>query len=230
MSFRFCISLPDPYHKACILCENDNISDIAPNGWGGGPKGTVNSSSEVRFGKNSASLNVSGNSCIDINYNSYYNPLSYGNDYTVELWAYPTVLSTYIRILGSAYSNSYHAITICGNSGNGGFYNSFNATAWDINQIINGSFPVNKWTHLCQTRKSNKIYNFINGTLQGTYTSTSNFVNNNSSNNMNMRIGCDNTSNSAPTTGNQYKGYVQNIKFSTICRYTESFTCPTKPY
>jgi len=89
MRVNFTRSLPDPYHKAVFLCMNQHIGDIAYNGWGGGYVGNVvTNTNGLRFGKIAAGIGGTNNiSYIYFNNNSYFDPLAYGNDYTIELWA-----------------------------------------------------------------------------------------------------------------------------------------------
>lgn len=219
MSFRFCRSLPDPYYKACILCENDNVNNNAPDGWSTVPNNITTNNSIAKFGNNSAQFNSSY-----INITNAYANISGNNDYTFECWIYPTDSTLSARIISASNSSSnYHAIQIIRNHttniSNIYFYNS-NGTRWTNSFTTNNNIsPLNTWLHICQTKKAGVVYNFINGSLLNT-ASIDNIA---SSGSAIVDIG-------RVANGYYFKGYMQSIKFSNIARYTESFTCPTKPY
>ena len=242
--FRFTRSLPDCFYKAVILCENENISDISKDGWGGAAYNPYKENNISKFGEKSVGLNLSGYvSAVDILYNSYYNPLAYGNDFTIEMWIYnTTATSTCKHLVTSGYNNQSAAlffilnsrVTVHGNFNNIWMGNYNTTTGNNTNTVYYSSdntVPLNNWTHLCNTRKGNTVYYFINGKLLYSCNATQDFNNNNPTNNYDIRIGQRTlTKGTAPSSNSQYFiGYIQNIKFSTIARYTSDFN-PTKPY
>ena len=222
--FRFTRSLPDCFYKAVILCENENTSDISKNGWGCSAYNPYKENNISKFGEKSVGLNISGASYVDILYNAYYNPLAYGNDYTFEILVYHTSTSNSQSIVGSQSTvNDYCPLYFMQGANNITFANSATGSAWLILfASAANTVPINTWTHICQTRKGDKVYCFVNGKLLNTTTTINNLINNRQADNLPLKIGMTNNT-------RQFQGYVQNIKFSTIARYTSDFN-PNKPY
>ena len=233
--FKFSKALPDPYYKVVVLGTNNNITDIAPSGWG-----VVCHNLAVgeiaKFGHSSISLNIDHNqSVIFINYNSYYDPLSYGNDYTIELWFYDVGTATGGSwFLKSAMNTMYEAFGITtlpteiifSNSNTPNPSNQATPYRYTYN-----SFNKNTWFHVAQSRKGNSVYYFVNGNLVHTYNSNNGFGNTyrNSPASVGSVGRSTDTAVLPKVESNRFCGYVQAIKFSTIARYTSNFV-PSKPY
>ena len=94
------------------------------------------------------------------------------------------------------------------------------------NAIPAADIPLNTWNHIAFTKTANTGRIFLNGILKQTYTYVtskgyiglpyvdSNFV-----------IG------STYWNGTYFlKGYIDELRISDVCRYTEDFTPPTEPF
>jgi hypothetical protein len=134
--------------------------------------------------------------------------------FTVELYAYPTNNDasgrSLVHINSSAAANYGFQI---------GVYDATSLWVNDGVSAIHGftnCITQNAWNYITVTRQSPNVYVFVNGVLQGTFTSD-NFYSPDQ-----VQIGgydSDNTYN--------WKGYVDEIRISDICRYTNSYTPPT---
>lgn len=89
-------------------------------------------------------------------------------------------------------------------------------------KIATGStiIPLNQWTHIALVVSSNSIKMYVDGlaeTLTGTTTLTA-------------RSGTTNLSSLGSNLYGAFKGYVDDLRISSVARYTSNFTPPTAPF
>jgi uncharacterized protein (DUF427 family) len=133
-------------------------------------------------------------------------------DFTVELWIYPTTLaSVYVPF----------------DSRGGGTGIAFYTNGATINVAITGvttwftgiSLSANAWTHIALSRESSTVRFFVNGSVVGTSTQTTNFGNNTT------YIGNDSYG-----SNRYWPGYIGNVRVvNGTAVYTAAFTPPTAP-
>lgn len=156
------------------------------------------------------------------------NPSTYfdfgANDFTIDLWFYPTAFTGGIL---SAWSVSNARSFILTTAGTAGllFAFSYSSSQSVLIQTNNNVLTLNAWQHIAVTRSGSNFYIFVNGTLVKTQQSslTINAVGNN-----NFLIG----KNGDTSTSNDHTtGYIDEIRIMNgICAWTSDFTPPTAPY
>lgn len=136
-------------------------------------------------------------------------------DYTVEMWVYRVtdggndpIFDT--RNVGSQYTN---ALVI--REGGGQIFVYTNQTL----AIQAGSLSLNAWHHIALVRASGTLKLYVNGV------SVANVAMANALTDTQCLIG-----RFADTTVNQWNGYVDDLRVSTMARYTTNFTPPTSAF
>lgn len=143
-----------------------------------------------------------------------YNVVSPGvGDFTEECWIY-----TGVTQLGSIVEQPYFGITLnidtsmrigCGQS-NGSY------------QAVRSSpISTNTWTCIAATRQSGTLRLFINGSLVSTATFTTD---------LSQNSGGTGTYIGSSLGNSPYTGYMDELRISTIARYTASYTPATVPF
>lgn len=154
-----------------------------------------------------------------------YPTLNYSGDFTVECWAMvpPTVT---MGAYGAPLTNNDNLGFICGpNSTAGAYVWSCKNYGGPLSITVNSSIPVRDgvWRHLALVRNgvgTNNVTFYIDGVVIGQ--SSSNGTSTWSNTNM-----CCGVGGSPGAPDNQYCGYIANVRFSNIARYTAAFTSPT---
>ena len=150
------------------------------------------------------------------------------NDFTIELWIYPTTLNAYAGILSSAANTSpywtYYTggwqLTFGASSSAMGFAVSTSPGAYWFSTATS-AVPLNQWNHIAVTRSGLVIRKFINGILDTTDTMPGNYT-----------FTSDGTSVVGKhdiRTGMDFTGYMDDIRITKgVARYTTSFS--PQPY
>jgi hypothetical protein len=150
------------------------------------------------------------------------------NDFTIELWIYPTTLNAYAGILSSAANTSPYwtyypggwQITFGASSSAMGFAVSTSTGAYWASTATS-AVPLNQWNHIAVTRSGLVIRKFINGILDTTDTMPGNYT-----------FTSDGTSVVGKhdiRTGMDFTGYMDDIRITKgVARYTTSFS--PQPY
>lgn len=135
------------------------------------------------------------------------------NDFTEECWIYVSTSQ-----LGSIIEQPYYGVTLnidtsyrigCGQSN--GSYQAVRSSA----------ISTNTWTCIAATRQSGTLRLFVNGTLVSTATFTTDLTQN--SGGTGSYIGS--------SLGNSpFTGYIDELRISTIARYTSNYTPATVPF
>ena len=140
-------------------------------------------------------------------------------DFTVEAWAFPTVISSdhYIFSMNTATGDAGHfSINIYQNNWRAGLFNNY----MPVNGTVSASSALNTWTHVALVRLNNTLYFYVNGVSIGTPVSVSGVAINCTSV---FRIGGYSIS-VIPFTG-----YVSDFRISRTALYTTSFSVPAAP-
>jgi hypothetical protein len=150
-------------------------------------------------------------------------------NYTIECWVRPaalpasTVLFTCLWNAGSTASDCQWLLGYNHNTNK--LVNDFrkNDGSTYVSNTFSGTLTLNTWQHIAVCRNGTTFYGFINGTLLGTNTITSEL----NSYNANMRafVGAL----SATTPANFYTGYMQDLRITKTTRYTSNFVVPNGP-
>jgi hypothetical protein len=151
------------------------------------------------------------------------------NDFTIELWVYPTTLNAYAGILSSAANTSPYWTYFTG-----AWQINFGASSSVVGFAVStspGSYwastetpaiPLNQWNHIAVTRSGLVIRKYLNGVLSTTDTMPGNYT-----------FASDGTSVVGKHDirgGMDFTGYMDDIRITKgVVRYTANFTpssCP----
>lgn len=162
-------------------------------------------------------------------------PASYWNlsgDFTVEFWINPIGNSqsgsVYYDIIGTSNNQAYIGSgqtgwVIAWSAVYGLRFGWQNSNTWSIDQSLHSTTPTfNTWAHIAVVRRGSTITGYINGIAGSTpITSSTNFT----SSLYSLHIGSG--------AGNQnftVNGYLQDVRITTIARYTGTFTPPIRTF
>ena len=199
--------------------------------------GTSGSTTITDSSSNAVVLTANGNAQIDttikkfgtgsIEFNGSVDSISadtlVGNfgtsDFTIEMWIYPTgyPAGLFSKTTNTS-SSSPPSISAFMNSST--LYvgvNSGSATgSWNICSALPA---LNQWSHLAICREGTDLRCFLNGTSILNVTNNADVDNSDT-----LRIGYWRTS------ASHFKGYMDDIRFSGVARYTSNFTLPTAAF
>jgi hypothetical protein len=224
--FRFTRSLPDPHYKLVFLGHNLSSNETSSkNGWGGTASTMGTPSTTVyKFGTHATLMSANGASVLYSNNSTFFDPLQYGNDFTIEMWFFSTDGTTAAILFQSGTVNpaairtmiwptTYYFNILMGDATGTGNVFAINSS--------NNIYTTMTWHHFATVRKGDSIASYINGVQ---FHKTLSKIN---------HAGYPGYGASFSFSGNSqqtFKGYMQAMKISTIARYTGNFTPPTKMY
>jgi len=148
--------------------------------------GTPSIQSFTSFAPNASysTANTGGSAYFDgsgdylvVNSGSSYLPIG-ANDFTIELWWYPTAFQAGgAELFSAAYGDGTNrAFAIYSNGGNGGALGAYAGTGgstWDIvSNLSIGTAILNQWNHIAFTRSGSTFATFLNGTRIATTTAS----------------------------------------------------------
>lgn len=173
--------------------------------------GAITSTTQKKAGSTSA--DCTGDNYLEVTDTA---SLRFGtNPFTVEMFVYMSALSNWGAIFQKGIWNASGALTLI--LGSSSIKCCLNGN--DTGDVSHG-MSINTWTHVAITRdSSNNFRIFVNGVLKKTSTLS---VNLNSTANIQIFNG-----GGIVSAGS---GYVDEIRITTYCRYTENFTPPTVPF
>lgn len=198
----------------------------ASNTWTAFTLAGGNATPTVGFSRQSPFSGFGGSLIHDYNQTNYWGHLTtptndanlaFAGDFTIEFFAMaPVGLTTtaWAGLITTANNN-----TIAASNGSNGLYNitSFGSPSWGTaNTTVASRDGV--WRHLALTRSGSTIRAFIDGVLFHTQNSVSGTVD---------LQGANIAKGTGFNTDNQFNGYMCNIRFSKVARYTANFTRPT---
>jgi len=170
------------------------------------------SSFQKKFGTASARFTTDGD-LLEIGSDA---DLQYGfSTYTLEAWVHLTTggRKQYVINKGNTAATTFGLYLETSNKLTG----QHGTTVFTATTVLN----TGTWYHVMMSRDSNNQNRlFVNGVLEATTTATANITNSD-----NLTIG------GYSGTGNlSLRGYLDEIRISTVARYTDSFTVPTVSY
>jgi hypothetical protein len=143
-------------------------------------------------------------------------------DFTIEFWYYPTSITTSVTVLGFRPLNTEGSyITILASFGSTGtialYVNAANRLVTEVNSIT-----INQWNSVALVRASGSTRIYINGTQSGpTYANSTNY----------LAGSCIIGANDFQQTGSyRVTGFLDEIRFSNVARYTDNYTPATEPF
>jgi hypothetical protein len=138
------------------------------------------------------------------------------NDFTIELWFYPTTSWAGAFSLGATANTDYAGITFA-NSGT--IYISTTGSSWQYTAINCGTVSNNTWTHLAFTRSGNNFYVWNNGTLASTTAISGSIAN---------KTGQNYIGTKSDAMASSLNGYIEDFRITkNVARYNANFTPPT---
>lgn len=197
-----------------LTCQSNRFIDNSSNNFALTVNGTPSVQRFSPFQPTSAySTSVIGGSMYDDGNGDYLYKaaISLSGNWTIEGFFYFTSASGSSVHVVSANNGGSGAPDFIGgfNSSNLGFY----LTGWVTSGV---AFPLNQWCHIATVNNSGTVTMYLNGvsicsgTGYGSYTYNGELI-----------IG---------SYFNRQSGYYSNIRFSTIARYTSTFTPSTAPF
>jgi len=195
---------------------NAGFVDFSPNAYAVTTVGsTVHSFAQAKFNDASIYFDGSGDALSLADGNQW----DFGTgDYTVEFW------------VNKAHTGKESVFETRGGGGNGFNveFNSSNVLEW-YDGSITGTLPVdgsavtaNTWVHFALVRASNVHKMYRNGTEVGTALTSSSSQVSVGGPNIGRRL--------ESSTANDYTGYLDEIRLSTVARYTGNFTAPSAAF
>lgn len=169
------------------------------------------STTQAKFGTTSVAFDGTGDRLQTLNTSDLRAVID--KDFTAEMWVYPNASQQFAFYMG--------------------FNNSTSAGSWIIRienfvlngrlgnaDLLQGSVPINQWSHIALTKSGSTVRLFLNGALQ-----TSGIVTAITAGTMNFTIG------DWDGAGNSFNGFMQDIRITNgVARYTANFTPPTQPF
>lgn len=153
-------------------------------------------------------------------------PITFGTgDFTVEFWIYPTGTNTTAGIItkrnynnvadgtwGIYYNGSTRAIS---------WQNIFSTGGVTTHTSSTSAFSLNAWSHWAFVRSGSTLTMYVNGTSVGSFSNSLNF----NYQDQPIRIGDWDGS-----AGNGLAGNLDEIRISSVARYTAAFTAPSSSF
>ena len=177
------------------------------------------STTQVKFGTGSyTSNNLAGFVKV-----TPFSDFAFGTkDFTIEFWYYPTSITTSVTVLGfRPLSTEGTYPTILASFGTTGTIALYSSGATRLVSATN-ALIINQWNSVALVRSSASTKIYINGNQSGgTYVDTTNY----------LAGGCLIGANDFQQTGSfPVTGYLDEIRFSNIARYTANYTPATQPF
>jgi len=173
-----------------------------------------------KYGTGSIEFDGNGDYLRGIAANAGMNPQS--GDYTVEFWAYISSLPGAEQPIVATITSGGTGLLI-GLAG-GGNVNKMqhaigNLSVGNPTVVDASNFPTSQWVHVAAVRNSGTIYLYINGTSVGTPTSATGTISQST-----ITVGA------WPPANAFFNGLIDDLRISTIARYTANFTPPTAEF
>lgn len=166
-------SYVDPYFSSVSLLLHMNGVDngtsfpdnsvnnytVTPNG------GAITSTAQFKFG----TASYLGGSGRYLTVSTDNTAFAFGTgDFTIEFWIRPTAFSTQQNLI--VFSNIANSAIIVATNGTCSYQ------LGNINRLTSTAISTNTWSHIAISRASGISRMFLNGSLMGTYTDTTNFL------------------------------------------------------
>lgn len=144
-------------------------------------------------------------------------------DFTIEWWEYRLYLNYPVQIMQFSYTGSYLASMYIGVDAYGIPVFCASSGPNDNRDIANsrsmGSGITNQWVHRAVVRSGNNFYTFENGQIVETWTS-----------NLAINSNCDYVVIGSHVYYYAVDAYIDELRISSVARWTSNFTPPTLPY
>jgi len=212
-------TVADPYYNYTSLLLHMDGADTSTNFVDSGPNalavtrtGTpAISTAQSKYGGSSVAFSGSTDR-LGVASNALF---AFGTgDFTVEFWVYFNSISTSFVQLYDTYV-----------TGGFSFYWSGSASTLiisnrSVNQIVQAWSPsANTWYHLAVSRSGTSLRLFINGTVLGSTTASTSYVQGA------LQIG-----GTADNTSYSLNGYIDDLRITKYARYTSAFTPPASAF
>jgi hypothetical protein len=175
------------------------------------------STAQSKFGGASIALDGNGD-YLSIASNSDF---AFTGDFTVEAWGYLLAAPTGAN---ASYLTDFRAggtgftFGVIGSSGNARMYQYTSSP--DVDVIGSSNVTLNVWNHLAYVRSGSTVTMYLNGSSQGTITSSF------SQSTTPLIVGARFTANTE-----YWNGYIDDLRITKgVARYTANFTPPTAPF
>lgn len=193
-----------------LLLHGTSLTDSSNMGATITNSGTTISTNQYKFSDYPSSYYLDSGNCLTINSDNLFT----GNaPFTMEAWIYPT-------------SDAYAKCIFCWKDSNvslgrGGVisYSGTTLVYYASGTRISGTLTLNTWSHVAFVGNGTSLMLFLNGTLLGTVSTTYDLMSC-----VDVKIGKNGS------YSEYFTGYMAEIRFSKVARWTENFTPPTAPY
>lgn len=181
------------------------------------------SGAEFKFGSSCAKFNGASASCLTTPFNTSTDLQTFDADWTVDFWYYRGATGAG-QIIGARDTSAQFAGWVIGDDGVAAgtlrFLGSLNGSAWDYNVTI-GNVPSNQWVHFALVRANalGTLKSYINGVEASSTAMTTR-----------LNVYANNFSIGGLTDNTSVIGYLDEIRFSDVARWTANFAPPTAAY
>lgn len=194
--------------------QNNTFLDSSTNAFTITRNGNTTQGTFTPFSQTGWSNNFTGSNYLNTASNSAFGTGT-GN-FTLEAWVFTT-----------SFNSSFNENNIVGTGVSNGWLLGFTSTTVYLASNQNGltvdkSFvmPLNQWTHVAAVRSGNTAYIYINGTLIGSGSYSTN----------NPTGACYIGSDGLNGTSRTFRGYISNVRVSNTVRYSSNFTPSSTPF
>ena len=145
------------------------------------------------------------------------------NDFTIEFWMYPTDVTN--KVIMDQGTNSDNTFQFWLNASSKlQIYMDDNGSGWSINPASNTTIVADTWVHVACVHEGSNIKLYLDGTLDSNFASVTLATMNTGSHDIMLGDALPHTS------GDQFAGYLDEIRISNTARYTANFTPSTSAF
>lgn len=193
------------------------------------------SSSYAKFGTHSLYCPyTTHNSGLTVTSSGVFNATNFASAWTIELWYYPIATSDGVLVsnFGNACNGGYIQLSLSTSTVYASWFNWTSGTGGGAGPLLSGTITTGSWNHIAFGYNGSTKY-FLG--VNGTYTDTSSavvmdyseiFQNGNS-----FSFGNGMYFNTTdPVLQYPVNGYIDEIRFSKVQRYTANYTAPTSAF
>lgn len=206
--------------KWLLNFANGVVVDKSAKNYGLNPVGTESlSSSVVKYGAGSVYFDGATSYTVVPTIATQFNWATLTGGFTIEAWVYPTTLGGSVRpIVSQSTSTTTNEWEFIWNTSSQLQFRYWTGAARSVIDV-GATVPINTWTHVAMTFDGSNVRIFVNGVLKVTTAYIAAQV----SGLVNLVIGAAGGGQEGGVIA-YYAGYMDDLRITTVCRYTGNFT------